>query len=128
MIHDDINLLLTDGGFSDGLYLLNLPTLAPLSYVVVRFYAGQPPMRSAGGVVAELPRMQIEVSDPSTQTAAIKAEAIKQYLDGTKDVVLNGTTYFWIASLGDPVIIGRTEKDYPRYVCNYEIFKQQSTL
>jgi hypothetical protein len=128
MILDDIKTHLSNGGFKTNVFVMNLPTNAPVSYVIIRTYPGAPPLRTSGGVIAERQRIQVEVSDPSGQTANETAEEIKQYLDGTKDVVLNETNYYWIAALGDPVMIGRTEKDYARVVCNFEVMKQQSTV
>ncbi len=128
MILDDIKMHLENGGFGENLYIFDLPVNAPASCVVVRQYSGQKPLRTSGGVVAEFPRIQIEVRDPSGRAATEKAEAIKQYLDGTKDIVLNQTAYYWIEALGDPFLMGRDSMERPRVVCNYEIMKQRSVI
>ena len=128
MLLDEIATLLEQNGFyvaNSDTFVSTLPVDAKLCVIAILDYAGEGPSRTSGGVAADRPRIQIQVRHEEDEQARTIAYQVRDLLDGTADIEVNGTRYVWIAALQDPFPLMRDAQNRLVMVCNYEVIKER---
>lgn len=132
MLLDEIEILLTSGGWTPGtdLFSGHLPS-TPDTTLATFESGGLPPVHTMGNVAGQAavsrPTLQVISRAPTYAVARANAQKAFLMLDGLPKRMLGGTQYYWGAARSEPFLMGKDGQDRYQVVCNFDIIKDVST-
>ena len=123
---EDIADLLTTGNLRSTVQVGELLP-APISAVVVVPAAGQPTLRTFGGAVLEMRRVQIRARATDYLTVERLMTSAHGILDGAQNKVLGFRNYQFIEAVQPPFYLGLDQNRNFVMACNYTCYRSAST-
>lgn len=134
IITDLLDLLTTGSVATKGTNLFGGDQMpdTPDAAVMVRPYGGFPQTlafgATAGAVVLETARVQVEVRDLTYPLARTTMEKVFQVLHNMQPRTINGVAYNWIHAVQpEPMPLGKDGSQRSRLTMNFEVLKSHST-
>jgi hypothetical protein len=126
MLLDDLADHLSANGFGTVYKDYFPPT--PDTVTTIYNTGGSAPVHVMGGsVVLEQPRIKVVCRSANQLTAQQLAKGAYEVLDGMRDQVINGITYYWCQAVQEPFVMGRDQNARFVVACDFDVKKQRST-